>query len=237
MEYTVLINNKEYGPVNGLTLENWVEEGRVLPDSKVKESLSGVVHQAINISFLDEAFVIQSRYFKQNSLKTNIGAGFSNALKVKPTLKQRQHESEEYINFSDRAATYTERVKAAAIDISFLLIVACLLFFGINYIVLKQVCGLNVLLYIFIAIFLFLSIMYFTFQISCSRRTLGMRIAGTTMVRRSDNSKDIFLFRAFIYTLMMIVFCILNFIFIFITGKEFVFQDLIADISVVYYNR
>jgi uncharacterized RDD family membrane protein YckC len=237
MEYTVFIKNKEYGPVSEQTLEDWVEEGRVLPSSTVKDTLSGDILNAKDVSFLTEAFVLQAKYFSQNSKKTFIGIGLPNTVKLKPRLKQKESEFEEYTNFIDTPAKYTARIKAAAIDVLFLFLLACVLFVGINYMILKQVGSLNSLLYVFIALFLSLSIMYFAFQISCSKRTLGMRIGRLIMVRKSDKSKFIFLFRAFVYTLTMFAFCLPNFIFVFITGKEFVLQDLITDISVVYYSK
>ena len=227
MEYTVSINNNKYGPINELTLENWVEEGRILPESIVKDCESGETIKAKDLSFLTEAFILQAKNFKQNLVKSTIG------IKQNLTLRT-EVESEETVNSLDLSQVkYLIRVKAALIDMMFLLFLACIFFLGINFMIFKEISTIDFILYVFFPLIFSTSIMYFAFQISYFRRTFGMRLFGLIMTRNSDVLKDIFLFRSFFYTIIMILSCMVNFILVYIGGYKIVLQNIITDINVI----
>jgi uncharacterized RDD family membrane protein YckC len=231
MDYYVLVNNKEYGPVGELSLESWVEEGRILPNTLIKEEFSGETCNAESLAFLSEAFIVQESCFKQKFKDKNPVSKLSNAVESKG--KARFFSSHAPVGLDDCVISFSTRSKAAFFDIFILLILNIVLFFGVNFLLKNHVAFLNVLLYAFIMIVFSLSIMFFVFQISFFKRTLGMRIVNIRMIRTSDNSENIFLLRAFFYILAMFVFSIVNFFLILIFGKKRLLQDLITDITVV----
>ncbi len=58
-------NGKEYGPVDLVTLQEWVKQGRVAHDSKVRNLGNGMMLQASNMPELDGFF--PGLYYQQNS--------------------------------------------------------------------------------------------------------------------------------------------------------------------------
>ena len=234
MDYNVFVNDKEYGPVSELTLEAWVEEGRVLSNTPLKESLSDNTYKAEELPFLANAFIVQLKHFGESPKKTIISSWSSNIINRKPKIREDLSEKEIHTYLvCGQPVSFIVRVKAAVIDIVFLVFINFILFTGVNFLIIKQIGSLNTLLYIFCAIFFSLCVIYYTLQINCFSCTLGMRIIRIKMVRKSDKNNNIFLLRAFFYTFTMFIFCTLNFIFVFILGKKRIWQDLITDISVV----
>ena len=67
MEYIVKVNNKEYGPVDDEILIKWVEDGRVLPESEIRNSKLNLWKKADSFSFLKDAFNVQESKFRKSN--------------------------------------------------------------------------------------------------------------------------------------------------------------------------
>ena len=89
MKYIIRgLNGKEYGPVDQPTLVEWVRQGRVSPDTKIRNLDNGMMLMASNMPELDGLFMIN-----QARQATAISSGF---LYMKPGANHQEDRWEDY---------------------------------------------------------------------------------------------------------------------------------------------
>lgn len=81
-------NGKEYGPVDHPTLIEWVRQGRVSPDTKIRNLDNGMMLMATNMPELDGLFMVN-----QARQATAISTGY---LYTKPGANQQDDKWEDY---------------------------------------------------------------------------------------------------------------------------------------------
>ncbi len=118
MEYIVLgKDEKEYGPVDGETLQKWVEHGRVFKDTKIRNSLMKKWNEAGSMDFLNEAFSVQEIHEEEEEGVTGKLIGMfgisSNKHEQNKEDKQKTAFRQKYI---PSPANVLQRVGAFTID-------------------------------------------------------------------------------------------------------------------------
>jgi hypothetical protein len=133
MEYIVLgKDNEEYGPVDQETLLKWVEHGRVLKDSKIRNSLMKQWHEAGKLDFLEEAFSVQEVHEEEEaSTPTGLLKGFLGLKPKKHEVKKPQgKQATAFVQkYTPAPATVYQRIATFATDAILLSLVALILFF------------------------------------------------------------------------------------------------------------
>ena len=228
MSYIVIVENKEYGPVDEPALIQWAEEGRIIPETLLKDPDSGEKCLAANVDFLLEVF-------------DELGKGEElNAVKRIQSRKRQKAVYDEFaaepiiyaVDIEKSMTAYFNRVKAAIVDLFFLSILFFLNLYLNAFLVRFQIAP-AMLLRSFFSSSVVVFILYYSFSFAFFKQTLGMKIFRIKVVRNKTGSKDIFLFRAFIYTILMFVFIVPNILFVFLTNVRRVIQDLLTDIAFV----
>ena len=229
MEFKVIVNDKEYGPVDSATLELWVEEGRILFDTFLKDVDNGDIYEARSIDFLADAFKRQSEKFKSSVVyKIKKRQKF-----VSKTIISKKNDSKSEVFFDEYPVHYFSRVKAALIDIFLLTLLNFIILIITVFLVKNFEIDVNSVFIFSFAMLVSSVICYYTFSIGCFRKTLGMKVFGIKAIRNSRKIKKIFLLRAFVYSILMLSFWLLNIIIVFVSGTDRVIQDYFTDITIV----
>lgn len=133
MEYIVLgKDNEEYGPVDQETLFKWVEHGRVLKDSKIRNSLMKQWHEAGKLDFLKDAFSVQEVHEdEETATPTGILKGFLGLNPKKHVVEKPQGKKATAFvqKYTPCPATVYQRIASFATDAILLSVVALILFF------------------------------------------------------------------------------------------------------------
>ena len=133
MEYIVLgKDGKEYGPVDADTLQLWVEHGRVLKDTQVRNALMKKWNPAGSIDILQEAFKV---YHENEQAEAGISGKLKGALFGQ---KQEKEPKKEEVNtafkqkYIPNPASVTQRIGAFIFDSIILASVGIVLFIMMN---------------------------------------------------------------------------------------------------------
>ena len=239
MEYIVKVNDKEYGPVAEDVLREWVEDGRVLSDTQVRNSMMRVWKNAGEFSFLEIAFEKQRKKFNIGmSSSVSHGARVTQIRKIRNPLiveeKKDPNKISEFKNklFPDRAGV-SLRFKAGIIDLAVIGLIFILSFLFLSYFVSHHIASPNFAAYASFVLWLFLTLLYFGGAIGVFAQTLGMWYYGIMLVRNGDNTEEVYLLRAYIYVLLILIIGIFSPIFNFIGGRKRSLHDFLTDTQVV----
>jgi uncharacterized RDD family membrane protein YckC len=233
MEYNILVNDKEYGPINEETLIKWAEDGRILPDTAVRNSIVNVWKKASDYNFLDNTFEQQKIDYEtkvnlsKKHLKKSVIGTKDNVLTVEEPKTAFENE---YLPVRVKISL---RLKAGILDLILLGIVFYIFFIvGIG---ISDTYSLNhsdtvVIIY---CVFFAFSILYLGGCIAVFAQTLGMWFFGILLVRNCDEATEVYFLRAYFYALLMIIFGIISPISNFILFKKRALHDFISDTQVV----
>lgn len=233
MEYIAKVNDREYGPVAEEVLAQWVEDGRVLIDTPVRNSMMRIWKNAGDLPFLRASFEKQSRNF-------NIDLGISyddnktRVIKIKnPLLAEDKTEIKKSTEFKNKLlpdkAGILLRLKAGIIDFIIVIFIFVFSFFIGTYFIPLPVFAA----YTSFSLWFFLILLYFGGCIGVFAQTLGMWFYGIILVRNGDDAQEVYLLRAYIYALLILIVGIFSPVFNFISGRKRSLHDLLTDTQVV----
>jgi len=238
MEYIVLVNGKEYGPIEQKTLVAWVEAGRIMHGTSVRNTLIDVWKKAGAYDFLSEAFETQNINFGLNKTTFNsantIEDDSLNENKEETLNIEENDNKTSYENpFYPDPANILQRFLAFIFD--YVLLILIIGFILALFISLQNSLNLSVnfLFYLFFSISFFIIIIYFTACFGVFAQTVGMLFWGIIIVRKGDDARPVYLLRAMFYTIFMLVFGIISPVFIFTYGKNRSLHDVLTGIQVV----
>jgi uncharacterized RDD family membrane protein YckC len=237
MKYIVKVNDKEYGPVTEDVLREWVEDGRVLFDTQVRNSMIMVWKNAGELLFLKTAFEKQGKKFS-----TIVNTFVSHDDRVTKAIinpliaedKKNQNNSSEFKNrlFPDRACI-SLRFKAGIIDMAVIVLFFIASFFLCTYFISYHRVDPNFAVYMFFTLWLFLILLYFGGLIGVFAQTLGMWYYGIMLVRNYDDAEKVHLLRAYIYALLLLAIGIFSPVFNFIGRRKRSLHDFLTDTQVI----
>lgn len=204
MKFIVRDNEgQEYGPVDQETLEKWASNGQVLPGMEIRNSLMNQGKPAEEFDFLQVHFKQQKEDFEKN-------AGFFQKLKKKKQEK-RKEEKERQENSIDTSFKYTYLPNPASIFLrtaSFVFDLVLLGAFALLWFLIGVLCvyaGMPVdgAFTFFVIMFVAISLLYYGIALGVYAQTFGMWFWGIFIVR--FDYSEIYLLRAYLYTLCMLV--------------------------------
>ncbi|MCP4180818.1 MAG: RDD family protein [bacterium] len=237
MDYNVLVNDKEYGPINEEVLTKWAEDGRILPDTSIRNSMFNVWKKASDYHFLDNAFKEQQMHFKGND---NLDKELTDEHSKKPLLTINSNNSIEENSKTAFENEYlperikiSRRLKAGIIDIILLWIVFIILFTAGICISDGYSFNHNNVVVVIYCLFLVLLILYLGGSIAVFAQTLGMWFFGILLVRNCDEATEVYFLRAYCYALLMIIFGIISPISNFVLCRKRALHDIITDTQIV----
>lgn len=237
MEYIVKVNDKEYGPIDDDILIRWVEDGRVLGDSQVRNAKLNIWKRADSLAFLKEAFATQQSRFKKVTNISENPVSHSNPtriLKVLPS-EDTKIESTEFKNsfLPDRAGIFL-RLKAGIIDLVFVFVLLCFSLMITSYLIdLLQIRNAATIFLFALSLHFFFVLIYFGATLGVFAQTIGMWYYGLLLVRYGEDSREVFLLRAYCYTFFMCVFWIISPIINYILGSKRALHDIITNTQIV----
>ena len=239
MEYIVKVNGKEYGPITEDVLREWVEDGRVLSNTQVRSSMMMVWKNAEEFPFLGTAFEKQSKKFNTGVTKpASHGGSTTQVLQVRnPLIAEGEgfHEkSSEFKNmrFPDRA-DISLRFKAGILDLAVNILFFILSFLFGTYFVSAHGVNPSFAAYTSFGLWFFLTLLYFGGCIGVFAQTPGMWYYGIMLARNGNDANEVYLLRAYIYALLILIIGIFSPVFNFIGGKKRSLHDFLTDTQVI----
>jgi uncharacterized RDD family membrane protein YckC len=239
MEYIVRVNDKEYGPVTEDILREWVEDGRVICDTKVRNSMMKVWKNAGEFPFLGTAFVKQNKKFNASvSASVSHTGSETQVLKVSnPLIVEGRKDTNKSSEFKNRLlpdrADISLRLKAGVIDLAVIVFIFILSFLFGTYFIFKYGANPNFAAYASFVLWFLLTLLYFGGCIGVFAQTLGMWYYGIMLVRDGDDAEEVYLLRAYIYALLILIIGIFSPVFNFISGRKRSLHDFLTDTQVV----
>lgn len=236
MKYIILIGKKEYGLVSSDVLIEWVNTGRVLPGTQVRNSMINKWHEAREYDFLINAFARQKINHEQNILKKRGTSeeDLKSDLRIAKEEKYKEEHFTAYKNpFLPDPAHSSLRVFATLFDYALIAgVVFC--FFHISFLgQISFIINLNPIFYLFLLTGIIFWLAYYTICLGVFAQTFGMWFWGILLVCNGDDAKPVSLSRAFLYTAFMLFFGILSPFFIFISGGKRALHDIFSGTQVV----
>lgn len=239
MEYIVKVNDKEYGPISEDVLREWVEDGRVLSGTLVRNSMIRAWKTADEFSFLVAAFEKQSKKFNvPASTSASYTGNTTQVLKGKTPLiaedKKDYRKNSEFKNklFPDRASI-SLRLKAGIIDLVIIILILMLSFILGTYFISNLGVNSDFAAYASFAVWFFLTLLYFGGCIGVFAQTPGMWYQGIMLVRNCDDAEEVYLLRAYIFALLILIIGLFSPICNFISGRRRSLHDFLTDTQVV----
>lgn len=237
MEYIVKVNDKEYGPIEDDILARWVEDGRVLNDSQVRNAKLNIWKRADSFAFLKEAFETQQSRFKRvinSSEKTAVSSKPTRILKVLPSEETRNESTEFKNSFLPDKARIFLRLKAGIIDLIFVFLLLYLSLMLTSYLANLLIIKSAMTIYLVALSLHFLMVLiYFGTTLGVFAQTIGMWYYGLIIVRVGEEAKEVYLLRAYLYTLFMCIFWIISPLINYIIGNRRALHDIITDTQIV----
>lgn len=209
MKYIVLGDDaKEYGPIDAETLRKWVENGRVMPHTQVRNALlKNKWGAAEKIDFLHDAFEVlgEKRDEEASPVDRLREVIFSIVGGKKREKKKLSAFRRAYV---PQPASVPLRMMAWIFDMVVLAVLGGM-FVAVFWAAEKSGYGANPAFHFLAAVFTACALLYYGIALGIYAQTLGMWFWGIMLAKRGDEADDIeevFLLRAYGFTLAMVLF-------------------------------
>lgn len=227
MNYLVQTSDgSEYGPVTQEELIAWAKDGRLEHKSKVRNKLFKDWRKANEYDFL--------RPYMDEHVETlkNVSGGIKKFTTVNTGARSLTFST----LFRFTPATFTKRFMASVIDVIIVMVLWSILFIP-SILLLKEEVVLNPLFSaVSIAIFATIFLLYFTWNLGTKACSMGYWFFGIIVVRATDGSQ-VFMGRAFMYSLGLLLFWWLTPLVIFVTPANRTFHEYLVDSRVILARR
>lgn len=205
MKYIILgKDNKEYGPVEAETLKKWVESGRVLPDTPVRNSLIKKWEKARDMDFLAPAFAIQMEKMEEQKgvqEKTfEIISSFFSGKSKKKAVEESSAFRNKYLPDPPSIALRLFCVCFDGVVVLGLFILA----FLIGASMYKAGGNPNSIFLALFPLFVCSVLLYYGLALGLYAQTIGMWFWGVIIVK--PDLGEVFLGRAYLYSVLMLLF-------------------------------
>lgn len=236
MKYVVLGDDaKEYGPIDGETLRKWVESGRVLPDTQVRNALlKNKWCNASSIDFLDQAFVVlKDRNHEETSLVDRLRGMFS-LVKSKSEENPSKKSTFRHV-YVPQPASLILRTCAGVTDLLLMGLLA-VFFMGMFWVAVHGGCEPNSAWRWLVAGYLGGALSYYGLTLGCYAQTGGMWFWGIMLAKAGKEANELeeaYLLRAYCFALGMLLFGIFSPLSILLTPRRRAVHDLLTGCVVV----
>ncbi|HPO90230.1 MAG TPA: RDD family protein [Victivallales bacterium] len=229
MKYLVFAEDgKEYGPVDAETLRKWVESGRVLPETRVRNVMVKRWNKAGDLDFLKEAF--QRQQIKVEESKTAFEHGLDFLKSVFGGTKQKSKSTAFRYTFLPNPASVSIRLAAFLFDfiiIAFFAFILSLVFTFMS----KKGFDVN-LSFSFVIITFYLGILlYYSVSLGLFAQTFGMWFWGIMIV--SSDIDEVYLGRAYFFTICMLLFGIISPLIVYLNPEKRSLHEYLSGTRII----
>ncbi|HPN83704.1 MAG TPA: RDD family protein [Victivallales bacterium] len=202
MKYIIFADDgKEYGPVDAETLRKWVEGGRVLPHTQVRNMMMKKWNRASDLDFLKEAFDKQEEKVEEQKSPFEHGMEFLRG--IFKSKKAEEPKSTAFRNtYIPNPASLSLRIGAFLFDLIIILFYALILslIFAMS---MKAGFDVNSAFILMFFAFFVGVVIYYAATLGVYAQTFGMWFWGIMIV--SSDVGEVLLGRAYFYTLCMVM--------------------------------
>jgi len=232
MKYIILgEDKKEYGPIDAETLRKWVESGRVMPETPVRNAMIKKWGVAQNLEFLAPALALQSekmekeKDFKKKGFEA-LGSLFKKKESKKPfidgtSFKNRYLPSAPGI-FHRLAVTFSDGILICGFFIA-------IFFFSAAAV--KSGADPNVVFLKAFPLFIAGIVIYYGLTLGLYAQTIGMWFWGLIIVR--PDLGEVYLGRAYLYTVLMIIFSVTTPFVVFLNPIKRSIPEYLTDTMII----
>jgi uncharacterized RDD family membrane protein YckC len=228
VNYIVKVEEEEYGPISESELIKWAEEGRINKATKVRNLMLNTWKSAGDLQFLSEIFAKQVKIEAISASAGKVSKGNS----TNAQLSKQQATSFENKYLPEKAAINV-RLKAGLIDLAIVLMVL----FGEVLFLSRTMFGvgsrLDLIFSVCFIVGLFSVLLYFAGSLGVFAQTFGMWFFGLIIVRNGDDVREVYLQRAYAYSILLLIFWIVSPFTNYIFGCGRALHDILTDTQVV----
>jgi uncharacterized RDD family membrane protein YckC len=222
-------DGKEYGPIDQETLRKWVESGRVLPTTLVRNQMMKKWSRAADLDFLKTALETQTQRVEEDKSAFEHGLDFIKSIFKKKTVVKNINTTFKYEYIHNPAPVYL-RIGAATFDWLLLSCFACLLFLVFS-IAIKTDIDVNFAFTASLIVFFGGTLLYYSLALGIYAQTFGMWFWGIMIV--SSDIGEVFLGRAYFYTINMLVFGLLSPIIVYLNPEKRSLHEYISGTRII----
>lgn len=219
----------EQGPVDQETLEKWVELDKIFPDTLVRNALLGKYKEAQDFEFLAYNFEKQKKEKEQ-------AAGYWEKRKMKKEEERMQAQTSLHVEtafkheYIPSPASFLQRILASLFDWIILGLIA-FIFWVLLAVIVWAGGEVNSVFSWLLTVYFILFLLYFGVGYGIYAQTVGMWFWGTFIVK--NDISEVFLIRAFLYTLTMLLFGIVAPFVVFVHPKGRSMHDMITGTRII----
>ncbi len=230
MKYIIFADDgKEYGPIDPETLRKWVEGGRVLPHTQVRNVMMKRWNRASDLDFLKEAFDKQAAKVEEKKSNIEHGMDFLKDLFASKKKKQPKGTAFRYV-FLPNPASISLRLAAFAFDMVIILLYALILSLFFAMAVKAEYNPNSAFSILFILLFVGF-LFYHALCLGLYAQTFGMWFWGIMIV--SSDTDEVFLGRAYLHTVCMVLFGILSPLVVYLSPDKRSLHEYISGTRII----
>lgn len=231
MQYIILNDDgKEYGPIDQETLQKWVEHGRILPDTQVRNALIKKWNKAEDIDFLKLAFAVQTAKKEEDAGFKDKVAELLSFLPWKKKNVEVQKKTAFRHEYIHDPANVFQRVAAAVFDIVLMFICAVIVFFA-GALAVGAGYDVNAVFDRLFIIFFAGMLLYYGISLGVYAQTVGMWFWGIMIVKK--NNGEVFLGRAYLFSLLMIIFGVISPFIVYVNPSRRSLHDILSGTKLI----
>lgn len=230
MKYIIFAEDgKEYGPVDSETLRKWVESGRVLPSTQVRNVMVKRWNRAGDLDFLKESFQKQAAKIEESKSSFEHGMEFLKSVFAGKKKKGEKTTAFRYEFIPNPASVF---LRTAAFIFDAILI----LFFGlvlslIFAMAIKSGYAPNTAFSILFITFYLGILLYYSICLGLYAQTFGMWFWGIMIV--SSDIDEVFLGRAYFHTVCMLIFGIISPLMVYLNPEKRSLHEYICGTKII----
>ncbi len=235
MKYIVQMDGKEFGPVDEITLTQWVEEGRVLRTSKVRNSMIIKWNDAGTLDLLAKAFEEREA---ENEEAGASGGGFFGIFgggknkRVEEKVVTYDSSSAFKQHYLPNPAPISLRLLSALFDliVSYLIIMLSII---PGYVMTSAGFETSTAFYFSFFIAFCGIVGYLAGCIGVFAQTFGMWFWGLMVTENNSKASPVYLFNAYIFALMLLLFGVLSPLFVYLNANRRSLHEIMTGTQVI----
>lgn len=232
MKYIILgEDKKEYGPVDGETLRKWVEGGRVMPETPVRNAMIKKWGKAQDLEFLAPALALQNEKIEEEkSLKEKSFETLRFLFRKKESKKPFIDGTSFKNRYLPAAPSLPHRLAAAFSD-GILIGIFFIALFCFSAAAVKTGADPNVIFLKAFPLFISGIVIYYGLAMGLYAQTFGMWFWGLIIVR--SDLGEVYLGRAYLYTVLMVILSVTTPFFVFLNPIKRSIPEYLTDTMII----
>ena len=232
MKYIILAEDKkEYGPIDAETLRKWVESGRVMPETPVRNAMIKKWGKAQDLEFLAPALALQSEKMEEEKGVKEKGLLALGSLFRKKESKKPFIDGTSFRNRYLPAAPGLFHRLAVTFSDGMLICGFFIVIFFFSAAAVKSGANPNVIFLKAFPFFIAGIVFYYGLTLGLYAQTFGMWFWGLIIVR--PDLGEVYLGRAYLYTVLMIIFSVTTPFFVFLNPSKRSLPEYLTDTMII----